>query len=392
MDLSTIDLHPRTVSALRTGKSAHSNLTTAEEVLIESESQLAARLRISEPLSRDLLLSASRAYYPAECRVSTALALRTEQRARGRLTVGDPVLDRVLKGGVPTQGITEVYGRSGCGKTQMMLQICLTVQLPRELGGLDADAVYVATENFPNKRFMQLCAHFRSRFPALATHDPGTRVHVIKVSDPETQNHILAYQLPALASRRRIGLVVIDSIAAAFRGDDGGGNGSRVDGGDAAERARQLCEIGAGLKRMADAGVAVVIVNQVSDAFGDGGEDVRFVNGVAPVRVGAAPGYPAGMVGVGDGVGGIWRRPSVVPALGLAWSNQVNTRIVLDRSESVCLGGEDLVSGGGEEVSHSAAISRTLGVRFAPHLPLTFCNFNIVAGGIEGVAHDLSPM
>ena len=35
-------------------------------------------------------------------------------------------------------GVTEVAGVSAAGKTQLCLQLCLTAQLPREHGGLDA--------------------------------------------------------------------------------------------------------------------------------------------------------------------------------------------------------------------------------------------------------------
>ena len=40
-------------------------------------------------------------------------------------------------GGVLSRGITEIAGESASGKTQVCLQLCLTVQLPISLGGLD---------------------------------------------------------------------------------------------------------------------------------------------------------------------------------------------------------------------------------------------------------------
>lgn len=55
-----------------------------------------------------------------------------------RLSLGCPVLDGLLRGGLPLGGITELAGRSSVGKTQLALQLCLAVQLPRRLGGLEA--------------------------------------------------------------------------------------------------------------------------------------------------------------------------------------------------------------------------------------------------------------
>ena len=54
-----------------------------------------------------------------------------------RLTLGCQILDGFLRGGILTQGITEVTGESSSGKTQICLQLCLTVQLPKDKGGLE---------------------------------------------------------------------------------------------------------------------------------------------------------------------------------------------------------------------------------------------------------------
>ena len=40
----------------------------------------------------------------------------------------------VLSGGVVSPGLTEIVGESASGKTQLCMQLCLTVQLPRNLG------------------------------------------------------------------------------------------------------------------------------------------------------------------------------------------------------------------------------------------------------------------
>ena len=54
----------------------------------------------------------------------------------GRLTTGCHVIDSHLCGGLLVQGITEIAGISAAGKTQLCLQLCLTVQLPLDAGGL----------------------------------------------------------------------------------------------------------------------------------------------------------------------------------------------------------------------------------------------------------------
>ena len=46
-----------------------------------------------------------------------------------RLSLGCPVLDVLLRGGLPLDGITELAGRSSAGKTQLALQLCLQPEL-----------------------------------------------------------------------------------------------------------------------------------------------------------------------------------------------------------------------------------------------------------------------
>ena len=53
-----------------------------------------------------------------------------------RLSLGCPRLDSFLQGGILLRGITEITGESAAGKTQLCIQLCLSVQLPKELGGL----------------------------------------------------------------------------------------------------------------------------------------------------------------------------------------------------------------------------------------------------------------
>lgn len=57
------------------------------------------------------------------------------------LTIGCSKLDAKLGGGIPCRGITQIYGAAGTGKTQLALQLCLTVQLPITAGGLGAGNV-----------------------------------------------------------------------------------------------------------------------------------------------------------------------------------------------------------------------------------------------------------
>ena len=52
------------------------------------------------------------------------------------MSLGCPVLDGVLRGGLLPWGLTELAGPSGAGKSQLAMQLCLSVQYPVQYGGL----------------------------------------------------------------------------------------------------------------------------------------------------------------------------------------------------------------------------------------------------------------
>ena len=62
------------------------------------------------------------------------------------LTTGSTALDELLKGGIETGSITELYGEFRTGKTQLCHQLCVTCQLPRSQGGGEGKALYIDTE------------------------------------------------------------------------------------------------------------------------------------------------------------------------------------------------------------------------------------------------------
>jgi hypothetical protein len=142
------------------------------------------------------------------------------------LLTGDTFLDRVLGGrGIPSHHITEVHGPASSGKTQLMLQLLVQALLPP---WSSPGVAYLCTEaHFPLGRFEQI---LRIRLPACranyqelgeeeaAINKYMSRVHILQIRDLETLEHILSYQLPALVQAQGIRLVILDSIAANFRG------------------------------------------------------------------------------------------------------------------------------------------------------------------------------
>ncbi|CAM9686097.1 unnamed protein product [Ectocarpus fasciculatus] len=121
---------------------------------------------------------------------------------------------------------------------------------------------------------------------------------------------IILEHLPHIMRSQNVKLVVIDSIAALFRSDMGRGRG------DIGERSRLLGRLSQQMKRLGDRhGAAFVVVNQVTAKFGS-----------------STVGGGAGGQGTTGGVGGSGGGGSV-PAMGLLWSQCINTRFIVRRRD-----------------------------------------------------------
>ena len=130
------------------------------------------------------------------------------------LTTGCASLDNLLGGGIETQSITEFYGEFGTGKSQICQQLCLTVQLPEEEGGLNGGALYVDTENtFRPERILQIAPRFK-----LESNEALKR---IIYAEAYTSNHqtVLLENADEVIKENEIRLIVVDSVTSHFRSE-----------------------------------------------------------------------------------------------------------------------------------------------------------------------------
>ncbi|XP_055995302.1 DNA repair protein XRCC3-like isoform X5 [Ostrea edulis] len=119
----------------------------------------------------------------------------------GKLSTGCKQIDEALRGGILTRGITEIAGESASGKTQFCLQLCLSVQLPHNLGGLSAGAAYICTEDvFPSKRLGQMIGYFSQRTDIHKKIAFGDNIFIEHVADLVTDSMQTLHrrQIPAL--------------------------------------------------------------------------------------------------------------------------------------------------------------------------------------------------
>lgn len=178
-----------------------------------------------------------------------------------KIPLCEPTIDGMLNGGFARGRITELVGAAGAGKTQVLLTLLAAVV------GRDASshAIYISTEApLSTPRLRQILSHrIGTEQGEGEVENAMSRVHATTLSDLETFQHVLRYQLPIMCERIKPSIVIVDSIAANFRGE-GLGRSPK----DLAERGRTLVETAEVLRRVAGMGIAVVCANQVADRFG----------------------------------------------------------------------------------------------------------------------------
>ncbi|CAK1593947.1 unnamed protein product [Parnassius mnemosyne] len=206
-------------------------------------------------------------------------------------------LDYILgSDGIPLGSLTELLGLPGTGKTQMCLQLCAAVQIPKALGGLNAEALFIDTNtNFVLDRFKEILSACLLKcqkllnLPINANNEEALKkLHYVNAFGLE-KFCALMHQLPKLIEENNIRLIVIDSIAFPFK-----------EGISAKQRTGLLFRQMAELQRLAvEKQIAVVLTNEMS------------------TRLGLSSG-------------------TVVGSLGDAWAHRCNIRLLLSAPDDPC--------------------------------------------------------
>ncbi|KAG9417147.1 DNA repair protein xrcc3 [Aphanomyces cochlioides] len=223
----------------------------------------------------------------------------TEQNNDEYLSTGCDAVDELLRGGFPVGMVSEVCGAAGSGKTQMCLQLLLRAQLDIQESGLNASSCYMYSDGLsPLKRLGELASH--SQTPVSLN-----RIFLEAATDPDQFVHVLKSRLPSLMQLHGVRLVVIDSIAAIFRGQ------SVEKASEAGDRTRVMFDVVNCMRILANQYRAVfIVVNQMSANL----------------------------------------QNDNVPALGLAWSSCINQRFLVRKTPR-------------------SPSQRTFHVVFSPYLP-----------------------
>lgn len=213
-----------------------------------------------------------------ELSFETADVILERRKELSRITTGSKALDELFGGGgIETGSMTELFGEFRTGKTQVAHQMCVTVQLPRSMGGLRGEepdsepviAIYIDTEGtFRPERIVSMCERYKDVI------DPVDVLRNIRVARAYNSDHqmSLSEKLARDAQLTNIKLAVMDSLTSHFRAE-------YIGRGELAGRQQKLNKHIHTLLRVADiSGVSIIVTNQVSAK-----PDMFFGDPTAPV-------------------------------------------------------------------------------------------------------------
>lgn len=174
--------------------------------------ELSVKAEIGEGVAEKVIEAARRA---EKIDFETAFDVMERRKDVGRITIGSKAFDELIGGGIETQAITEVFGEFGSGKSQLSHELAVTVQLPEDKGGLDAEAVFIDTENtFRPERIEQIANAFE-----LDLEEVLNKIHIARAFNSSHQILMAEKVNELIQEGKNIRLVIVDSLTAHFRAE-----------------------------------------------------------------------------------------------------------------------------------------------------------------------------
>ena len=209
---------PTTAEKLR-----EAGFVTVESIATASPADLAETAEIAESSAKKMI-KAAREMVDLDG-FKTGKDVFEQRKEIRKLQTRVPEFDALLGGGLETQAITELYGEFGSGKSQIVHQLAVNVQLPEDEGGLSGSTIYIDTENtFRPERIEQMVNGL-----GISDADPQEFLNNIHVARAHTSDHQMLLVETAREraaelrdSDRPVRLFIIDSLTAHFRAEYAG--------------------------------------------------------------------------------------------------------------------------------------------------------------------------
>lgn len=225
-----------------------SGISSAEALAMSPHNIISNIDGLGEKTAKKLIWNARNALGMSEFVAAEDIDENTEY-----ITTGSSELNRILGGGFQTGKLTEVYGPFKSGKTNLAHTISVTIQLPKNKGGLGAKVAYIDTENtFSKEKIKRIAKRFGM--------DPKKVLSGIfhaRIFSSDHQSQMIT-KAETLCKTRGVRLIIVDSLMALMRAE-------YVGIGMLARRQAVLNNMIHALSRIAETyNCAVLLTNQVA--------------------------------------------------------------------------------------------------------------------------------
>jgi len=145
----------------------------------------------------------------------TADTVWERRKSLARISTNSTDLDNLLGGGgIETGSITEFYGEYRTGKTQIMHQLCVNVQLSKEEGGITGKALYIDSEGtFRPERLIQM-----AEAKGLDYREVLKNVIYARAYSSDHQIMLIKDTMKIIIEKN-IKLIIVDSLISHFRAE-----------------------------------------------------------------------------------------------------------------------------------------------------------------------------
>lgn len=175
-----------------------------------------------------------------------------------RTSTGSQLIDNFLKGGVEEEIITNIFGESGSGKTNLAVQIAATVAQDPKKGKV----IYVDTEKgFSPERFIQI-----------ADEQSLDQVLLYEPKNFEEQKQVIK-NINKKTQQEEVSLIVVDSLVSLYRLEVNGDNVQQIN----QELSQQLSTLS---KIARTTKIPIIVTNQVYTSFDE--EEIELVGKDVP--------------------------------------------------------------------------------------------------------------
>ncbi|MFX0084192.1 MAG: DNA repair and recombination protein RadA [Candidatus Hodarchaeota archaeon] len=248
-------------------KLVEAGFSTLESIATVSIGELASIGGMGEKTVQKIIEAAREAL---DIDFETAKKVLERRRELEKITTGSATLDELFGGGIETGAVTELYGEFRTGKTQLAHQLCVTVQLPRDKGGLrDKDnfpkVIYVDSEGtFRPERILTMAARWKDDL-----NEDMVLENILhgRAHNSDHQMVLVEKMVKDYLPTENVKLLIVDSLISHFRAE-------YVGRGTLAARQQKLNQHIHTILRAAEIGnLAVIVTNQVhakpDQFFGD---------------------------------------------------------------------------------------------------------------------------